>query len=87
MPEMDYAQLRERIKDCGYTQKKCAEQIGISESQLNRKLAGEYVFRQDEINKLCVLLQIDGEEMGKYFFSPKLRNINRLAESKPIERG
>ena len=39
MPEMDYAQLRERIKDCGYTQKKCAEEIGISESQLNRKLA------------------------------------------------
>lgn len=82
MPEMDYAQLRERIKDCGYTQKKCAEEIGISESQLNRKLAGEYVFRQDEITKLCDVLQIDGEEIGRYFFSPKLRNINKNGEEK-----
>lgn len=78
MLEMDYAQLRGKIKDYGYTQKECAEQIGISESQLNRKLAGEYVFRQDEINKLCDILHISGEEIGRYFFSPKLRNINNF---------
>ena len=77
MPEMDYANLRERMRDSKLTQKECAELIGISESQLNRKLAGEFVFRQDEINKLCEILEIDGTEIGKYFFSPKSRNINK----------
>ena len=77
MPEMDYANLRERMRDSKLTQKECADLIGISESQLNRKLAGEFVFRQDEINKLCEILEIDGTEIGKYFFSPKSRNINK----------
>lgn len=77
MPEMNYADLRERMRDSKLTQKECADLIGISESQLNRKLAGEFVFRQDEINKLCEILEIDGTEIGKYFFSPKLRNINK----------
>lgn len=77
MPEMDYANLRERMRDSKLTQKECAELIGISESQLNRKLAGEFVFRQDEINNLCEILEIDGTEIGKYFFSPKSRNRNK----------
>ena len=68
MPEMDYAHLKERIKDCGLTQKDCADLLEISESQFNRKLAGEYVFRQDEINGLCEIPGIDGTETGKYFF-------------------
>lgn len=71
MPEMNYALLRGRIRDCGLTQQECAEKIGISESHFSRKLAGEYVFRQDEINKLCELLEIDGAEIGAYFFTPR----------------
>ncbi len=71
MPEMNYALLRGKIRDCGMTQKECAARIGISESQLNRKLAGEYVFRQDEINKMSALLNIDAAEIGMYFFQPK----------------
>ena len=77
MPKMDYAHLKERIKDFRLTQKECADLLGISDSQFNRKLAGEFVFRQDEINGLCEILGIDGTEIGKYFFSPKLRNINK----------
>lgn len=71
MPKMNYALLREKIRDCGMTQKECAAQIGISESQLNRKLAGEYGFRQDEITKISILLNIDATEIGLYFFQPK----------------
>ena len=70
MPEMNYTLLRGRMRDCGLTQQDCARQIGVSESHFSRKLAGEYVFRQDEINKLCKLLGIDGSEIGRYFFSP-----------------
>ncbi len=71
MPEMNYTLLRGRIRDCGMTQKECAHRIGMSEGHLNRKLAGEYVFRQDEIDKISTLLNIPPEEIGKYFFCPK----------------
>jgi repressor LexA len=71
MPEMDYNPLRGRITELGLTQKECAERIEISESQLNRKLAGVFAFRQDEIGRLCNLLRIEPPEIGKYFFTPK----------------
>ena len=70
MPTMDYSLLRGRIRACGLTQKECAYMIGVSEGQLNRKLAGEFAFRQDEMNRLCDILKISPGEIGKYFFSP-----------------
>ncbi|MFR3972702.1 MAG: DUF739 family protein [Subdoligranulum sp.] len=45
--------------------------MGLSEGQLNRKLAGEYDFKQDEIHSLCRILNIDAAEIGRYFFCPK----------------
>ncbi len=71
MPEMNYNPLLGRIKECGLTQRECAKLLGISEGQLSRKLSGEYVFRQDEINKLCNILKIDAYEIGRFFFCPK----------------
>ena len=70
MPDMNYNPLRGRIRECGLTQKECAAKIGLSEGQLNRKLAGEYDFKQDEIYSLCRLLNIDATEIGHYFFCP-----------------
>lgn len=32
MPTMDYSKLKGRIKECGFTQKSLAEEIGTSES-------------------------------------------------------
>ena len=43
----------------------------MSESQLERKLAGEFVFRQDDIDKLVGLLGIDTRDIGRYFFHPE----------------
>lgn len=71
MPEMNYNFLRSRMRECGLTQKECAVKIGLSEGQLNRKLAGEYDFKQDEIHSLCRILNIDAAEIGRYFFCPK----------------
>lgn len=71
MPDVNYNPLRGRMREFGLTQKECAAKIGLSEGQLNRKLAGEYDFKQDEIHKLCNLLDIDATEIGRYFFSPK----------------
>ncbi len=69
MPCMNYNALRGKIRECGFTQKDVASRIGVSEGQLNRKLAGEFVFRQDEIEKIIRLLNIDPKEIGFYFFN------------------
>lgn len=71
MPVMDYTLLRGRIRDCGLTQKELAETVGISEGQLCQKLAGNFVFRQDEIDRICARLNIQPAEIGSYFFLPK----------------
>ncbi len=71
MPDMDYTLLRGRIRDCGLTQKELAEKAGISEGQFCQKLAGNYVFRQDEIDRICALLSIQPTDIGQYFFLPK----------------
>lgn len=71
MSQMNYNTLRGRIRECGLTQKEVAARIGISEGQLNRKLAGEYAFRQNEMESILNLLEVDMSELGRYFFTPK----------------
>ena len=71
MPAMDYTLLRGRIRECGMTQKELAEKAGISEGQFCQKLAGNFVFRQDEIDRICTLLNISAPDIGEYFFLPK----------------
>ncbi|WP_417405989.1 DUF739 family protein [Hominenteromicrobium sp.] len=77
MPEINYNPLRGKIRECGLTQKECAAKIGLSEGQLNRKLAGEYNFKQSEIHNLCDLLDIDAKEIGYYFFVLKVEKYQR----------
>lgn len=72
MQQMNYNVLRGRIHECGLTQKEVAARIGVSEGQLNRKLAGEFAFRQDEMESILKLLDVDLSELGKYFFTPKV---------------
>ena len=55
----------------GMTQEQLAEKAGISEGQFCQKLAGNYVFRQDEIDRICALLSIQPTDIGQYFFLPK----------------
>ena len=71
MSEINCNPLRGKIRECGLTRKECAAKIGLSEGQLNRKLAGEYNFKQSEIHNLCDLLDIDAKEIEYYFFCPK----------------
>ena len=71
MPNMDYSLLLGRIKERGYTQKSLAEAVGISEGQFCAKLNGKFPFKQTEINRICDTLQIEGDKIGEFFFSPK----------------
>lgn len=82
MPDMDYSKLLGRIKEYGHTQKSVSENIGISEGQLSQKLSGKYLFKQSEIIKICNLLEIDGIDIGEYFFKPKVEKNSTLEKEK-----
>ncbi len=60
--------LKGRIVECGYIQSDVAKLLGISPSSLNDKVCGKRGFRQDEIEKLSHILNIE-KELNKYFFS------------------
>lgn len=72
MPEMDYSKLIGRAAEFGYTQKAIAEKIGVSESHFCQKLNGNYSFKQKEIRDICEVLEIASDEIGIYFFTPKV---------------
>lgn len=72
MPEMDYSRLLGRIKECGHTQKSLAESVHISESHFCQKIAGNYPFKQSDIQRICEVLQIPCNEIGVYFFTEKV---------------
>ena len=71
--QFDYSKLLGRIKECGFTQETLAKHIGIAESSLCLKLNNRAKFRHGEIFLICVALKIPNEEIGVYFFTPKVR--------------
>lgn len=72
MPEMDYGKLSGRIRECGYTQKRLALEIGTSEGQFSQKMQGNYPFKQSEIERICDVLRIESADIGSYFFTPRV---------------
>ncbi|MBR6377900.1 MAG: DUF739 family protein [Oscillospiraceae bacterium] len=72
MPEMDYSKLIGRATELGYTKKALAEKIGVSESHFCQKINGHYSFKQKEIREICEILCIAADEIGLYFFTPKV---------------
>ena len=71
MPEMDYSGLYGKLKQNSLTQKEVATELGITANSLYLKLSGKSPFRTSEIVRLCKILHIDENEIGRYFFSPK----------------
>lgn len=59
--------LKAKIVECGYIQSDVAKLLGISVSSLNDKVCGRRGFKQDEIEKLSQILNIQ-KELNKYFF-------------------
>jgi DNA-binding XRE family transcriptional regulator len=57
------------MREFGYTQEKLAKAIGLNESTLNAKLNNKGYFKQDEIDKICEVLDISVREIGSYFYA------------------
>lgn len=69
----DFSKLLGRIKECGYTQERLAEEIGMTKTTLNLKLNNKAYFTAPDMEKIRKVLCIDVEEMGVYFFTPKVQ--------------
>ena len=66
MPSGDL--LRQRIHASGYRLSWIAEQLGISRYSLSNKIDDVTEFKKSEIAALCRILNINNEDIAKYFF-------------------
>ena len=71
----DYSKLLGRIKECGFTQESLAKHIGIAESSMCLKLNNKAGFRHAEIFLICDALKIEVCDIGVYFFTTKVREV------------
>lgn len=68
----DYSKLIGLIAERNFTQKKLCENINISENSFTNKIKGRSNFSSDEIAKICNVLEISNNQVGLYFFTPKV---------------
>ena len=68
----NYSKLLGRMKECGYTQEKMAQALDISNGTMSKKLNNKASFYQPEMQKVCELLNIAGEELYAIFFTPEV---------------
>ena len=65
---VDTNPLRGRIIAKFGSSRSFAEEIGMKEATLSRKLRNEIEFRYDEVITICKYLDIQPEEIGSYFY-------------------
>ena len=71
--ELDFSKLRGRIiEKCG-TLGKFAYLMGICQGSLSKKLRGTTAFDSEEICNALIILDIEKEKVGEYFFNPKVK--------------
>lgn len=71
--EFDFAALNRRIIERFNTRKAFAAALGLPMEKLNSILDDQVPFTFSEIIKAAELLHIPGDEIIKYFFTPKVR--------------
>ncbi len=64
----DYSKLLGRIVEKFGTQYKFAQAIKLSERTVSLKLNGKIGWKQEEIAKICDILEIDSSKIPDYFF-------------------
>ncbi len=71
----DYRKLRGRIIECYGTQMAFSKEIGLSNHSLSMKMNGKLKFSQDEIERISKTLSIEPSEIGTYFFTRQVQNL------------
>lgn len=66
---LNVAKIRGRMAELNVSQKDVAEALGIATSTASQKLNRVRPMDLDEAEKLAVLLQINDQQFGEYFFA------------------
>lgn len=69
MSKSRYAKLRGRIVEKETTQAAIAKKIGISPQAMSKKMNGETGFSQDDVIRICAILDIDLSDVGSFFYA------------------
>lgn len=64
-----YNKLRGRIIEMYGTQSRFAEELGISQNSVSKKMNCQTEFSQDDIIQWSILLNVKKDEYGEYFFT------------------
>lgn len=72
MEQYDYSRLLGRMRERGYTQDSLSKRLGISACSLNLSLNNKRDFKQDEMLRVCELLDIPTCALPEYFYAHKL---------------
>lgn len=67
-----YGKLLGRLKEKGMTQEFLAKLIGKTETTVSLKINGRAFFTQNEIDTICLALDIPDVEIKDYFFTKKV---------------
>lgn len=70
--EFDLSKLKGRIIEKFDSNTAFAKALGISLQQLSPKLNGKTAITKEDIMEWCPLLEIGINEIGVYFFTPKV---------------
>ena len=71
--EFDFSKLLGRIVEKFGTRSAFATAIGMTDPSLSNRLNNKISFDMEEIYQACEALDIQPEEIGAYFFTPKVR--------------
>jgi len=68
----DTSKLKGRIIEMYGTQGAFAKAIGRTDTYVSLVLKGRVLPRTDEVDRWCTALEIDTEDIGAFFYTPKL---------------
>jgi len=71
----DYKKLRKRVREKCVSEASFAKMLNIPLCTLAQKLDNQLQFTHNEISKAVHILEIPGDELYKYFFAEKFRDI------------
>lgn len=69
MATYNYSKLLGRIREKGYTQASLCDEIRMNRSAFTERINSKRSFRQSEIENICCVLDIEHEEISRYFFA------------------
>ena len=71
--QIPYWKLRGRFHSCGFRDQEVAEYIGIGRDTMSGRMHGNQPWTSAEIAAMCELLDIQQDEIGKFFFPELIR--------------